>query len=95
EAYKFVIPLALLFMIIVGLVLLRILGPPVQRILHWRKTPSEFGLGLAMATFGFIAARLHLWIFDRLFLNNGRIEKVTGDTSGGARQQQQSAVAGD
>ncbi|HKS29268.1 MAG TPA: patatin-like phospholipase family protein [Pyrinomonadaceae bacterium] len=93
EAYKLVIPLALLFVIVVGALLVHVLGPPVQRLLHWRKTPSEFGLGLAMATFGFIAARLHLWIFDRLFLSNGRIEKVTGEAPG--RAPEQSAVPGD
>jgi hypothetical protein len=93
ETYKIVIPLILLFAIIVSAILLRIIGPPVQRLFHWRKSPSEFGLGLAMATFGFIAARLHLWIFDRLFLSNGRIEKVTGEAARSA--QEPSAVAGD
>jgi hypothetical protein len=93
ETYKLVIPLILLFAMVVSMILLRIVGPPVQRLFHWRKSPSEFGLGLAMATFGFIAARLHLWIFDRLFLSNGRIEKVTGGARG--RAQEPGAVAGD
>ncbi|HEX8176058.1 MAG TPA: patatin-like phospholipase family protein [Pyrinomonadaceae bacterium] len=93
EAYKIVIPLILLFVMVVSAVLLRVIGPRMQRLFHWRKSPSEFGLGVVMATFGFIAARLHLWIFDRLFLSNGRIEKVTGGAPG--RAPEPSAVAGD
>jgi predicted acylesterase/phospholipase RssA len=77
EAITLVIPLALLFLIVVNAVLIRIIGPPVQRFLHWRKSPSEFGVGVAMATLGFIAARIHLWIFDWLFLKNGRIDNIT------------------
>ncbi len=73
------IALALLLAVIVGTMLLGIIGPPIQRFLHWRKTPSEFGIGLAMATLGFIAARVHLLFFDWLFLKHGRAERVVGN----------------
>lgn len=73
------IALALLSAVIVGTILLGIIGPPIQRLLHWRKTPSEFGIGLAMATLGFIAARVHLLLFDRLFLKHGRAERIVGN----------------
>lgn len=70
------VALSLLFVTLVGVILLGIIGPPVQRIVRWRKTPSEFGIGLAMATLGFVAARIHLLTFDRLFLKYGRAERV-------------------
>lgn len=72
------IALALLLAVAVGTVVVGVVGPPVQR-LHWRKTPSEFGIGLAMATLGFIAAGLHLLVFDKLFLRDGHAERVHGN----------------
>jgi predicted acylesterase/phospholipase RssA len=41
--------------------------------LNWRKTLNHFLIGLGLATFGFIIARLHLHIFDRWFLRQGRL----------------------
>lgn len=73
------IALAILSAFLVGAILLGIVVPPIQRLLHWRKTPSEFIIGLAMATLGFLAARAHLLLFDRLFLKHGRAERVVGD----------------
>jgi hypothetical protein len=72
------IALTMLLVIVVGTILVGICGPPIQRLVHWRKTPSEFGIGVAMATLGFFAAKIHLWIFDKLFLKYGRLERVTG-----------------
>jgi predicted acylesterase/phospholipase RssA len=77
------VALALLSTVAVGTVLVGVIGPPVQRFLHWRKTPSEFGIGLAMATLGFIAAWVHLLIFDRLFLSHGRAKHIVGDVGRG------------
>jgi predicted acylesterase/phospholipase RssA len=71
------IVLAAMFLIILGTILIGILGPPIQRFAHWRKTPSEFGIGVAMLL-GFIGARIHLLIFDKLFLKYGSVERVTG-----------------
>jgi hypothetical protein len=73
------VALALLVLVIVGTILVGIFGPPIQRLVHWRKTPSEFGIGAAMLFPGFLAARLHLWLFDKLFLDYGRLERVTGE----------------
>jgi hypothetical protein len=80
EAIKLAIPVALLFMIAVNAILLRVIGPPVQRLLHWRKTPSEIGVGVAMLAL-FLVARIHLWIFDWMFLRDGRIENITGEAT--------------
>jgi predicted acylesterase/phospholipase RssA len=80
--FTFGIALALLSAVAVATILVGVIGPPVQRFLHWRKTPSEFGIGLAMATLGFIAAGLHLWVFDKLFLWQGRAERVVGRKRG-------------
>ena len=76
EAVALVIPVALLLLMVVSAVLLRIIGPPVQRFAHWRKSPSELGIGVAMLALCLVA-RIHLWIFDWFFLKNGRIENIT------------------
>jgi len=41
--------------------------------LNWRKTLNHFLIGLGLATFGFIIARVHLHFFDRWFLRQGRL----------------------
>lgn len=75
------IMLALMGAVIAGTILVGVVGQPVRRLVHWHKTPSEFGIGLAMATLGFIAARLHLLVFDKLFLKHGSAERVVGKNS--------------
>jgi hypothetical protein len=48
-------------------------GLPVLQLLNVRKTLQQFLVGMGMATMGFIAARLHLYVFDKLFLWQGRL----------------------
>jgi hypothetical protein len=43
------------------------------RIMRPRKTLQQIAIGLGMTTLGCFVARLHLHIFDRLFLRNGRV----------------------
>ena len=47
--------------------------PIVIRAMRFQKTLQQFAIGLGMATFGFIIARLHLHVFDRIFLWMGRV----------------------
>ncbi len=49
-------------------------GLPVLRLLNVRKTFQQVAIGFGMATVGFIAARLHLHVFDKLFLWQGRLD---------------------
>ena len=53
-------------------------GLPVLRLLNVRKTFQQVAIGFGMATVGFIAARLHLHVFDKLFLWQGRLSPNDG-----------------
>ncbi|HEX6622487.1 MAG TPA: hypothetical protein VF064_02160, partial [Pyrinomonadaceae bacterium] len=50
-------------------------GKLVMKAFNWRRTLTDIGVGLVMATVGFAAARLHLHVFDKLFLRYGRLAK--------------------
>jgi predicted acylesterase/phospholipase RssA len=78
--FKFTAGLALLILLVMVVMtaLARIIGPPLKK--GWAKTPSEFGIGLVMMFPGFLLARLHLILFDKLFLNYGKIDRVVGDS---------------
>lgn len=45
----------------------------ILKVLHYRKTLQQIAFGVGMATCGFLAARLHLHVFDRMFLRQGRV----------------------
>jgi predicted acylesterase/phospholipase RssA len=47
--------------------------PPLIKVLRLPKTFQQFAIGFGMASFGFLVARLHLHIFDRLFLKDGEM----------------------
>jgi predicted acylesterase/phospholipase RssA len=62
--------------IFVGLALLGFLGLGfVGKVLNYRKTATEILIGIGMATFGFIVARAHLHIFDKIFLWHGSMRR--------------------
>jgi predicted acylesterase/phospholipase RssA len=46
----------------------------VAKLVNYRKTANEILIGFGMATFGFLAARLHLHVFDKLFLWQGSLK---------------------
>jgi predicted acylesterase/phospholipase RssA len=71
------VSVAAVFAMIIASVLIRVIGPPVQRFMHWRKTPSEFAIG-ALTLLAVPVTFLHLFFFDRLFLSHGRIRCITG-----------------
>jgi hypothetical protein len=61
----------------VGMALLAIVGLGViTKFLNYRKTLQQILIGIGMATLGFLFARLHLHVFDRLFLWQGRIKRL-------------------
>jgi predicted acylesterase/phospholipase RssA len=47
----------------------------VMRVIRWRDTLTKIGVGLGMCLFGWLVARLHLHVFDRLFLWHGKLER--------------------
>lgn len=56
----------------------KVFGPAVVKVVRYRKTLADVVLGVAMMSFGFLLARLHLHVFDRLFLWQGRVSRVLG-----------------
>jgi predicted acylesterase/phospholipase RssA len=50
--------------------------------IQWAFEPQKAARGilakLALATFGFVAARLHLRIFDKLYLRRGKMDRLAG-----------------
>ena len=47
----------------------------IARIVDYRKTAADILIGLGMASFGFLLARLHLHVFDKMFLWQGRLSR--------------------
>jgi hypothetical protein len=61
----------------IGLALLPLVGLGLaQKVLDFRKTLQDVVVGLGMATLGFVLARLHLHVFDRLFLRQGTLARL-------------------
>jgi predicted acylesterase/phospholipase RssA len=48
----------------------------VGKLVNYRKTATEILIGLGMASFGFIVARAHLHIFDKIFLWYGSMRRL-------------------
>jgi hypothetical protein len=53
-----------------------VFGKTVMKIVWFRKTLIDIGLGIGMALFGFLVARVHLHIFNKLYLRLGRMERL-------------------
>ena len=59
-----------------ALALLSMLGLGfVAKLVQYRKTATEIVIGIGMATVGFVFARLHLHVFDKLFLWQGQLRR--------------------
>jgi hypothetical protein len=59
-----------------GFSLLSLLGLGfVAKLVQYRKTATEIVIGIGMAIFGFVLARLHLHVFDKLFLWQGQLRR--------------------
>lgn len=50
-------------------------GKYVVKIVRWNDTLKSIAVGVGMSTLGFIAARIHLHIFDRFYLKYGKLDK--------------------
>jgi hypothetical protein len=51
-----------------------VLGKNAMRVVKWRGTLIRIAIGIGMAALGWLAARLHLHVFDRMFLKRGSLE---------------------
>src|SRR5205085_87357 len=47
----------------------------LKRIMHWRETLIRIAFGVAMCTLGWLVARVHLHVFDRLYLWHGKLKR--------------------
>ena len=47
----------------------------IVSLISYRKTISQILWGAALAVFGWAAAAIHLWPFDRLYLQQGKVRK--------------------
>jgi hypothetical protein len=59
-----------------------LVGNRLVRIVQYKETVKQIAIGVGMGIVGWIAAAVHLLIFDRLYLRRGRlqrIEKLQGD----------------
>lgn len=54
-----------------------VLGKLVLRVVNFRAELRRIAVGLAMSLGGFLLARLHLWIFNPLFLRAGSIPRLS------------------
>jgi predicted acylesterase/phospholipase RssA len=54
----------------------------VSKLLNYRKTIQEILIGLGMVVIGACVARLHLHVFDRLFLAQGRLGRLLKKSAG-------------
>ena len=61
--------------LVAALVLAVLLGA-LSRAVNYRKTVQDILVGLGMATVGFLFGRLHLHVFDKLFLWQGRLDRL-------------------
>jgi hypothetical protein len=50
-----------------------LLGPTIVRVIRYRKTLTEVGVGFGLGLAGFSLAYLHLKIFDKMYLKYGRV----------------------
>jgi predicted acylesterase/phospholipase RssA len=66
--------LGALFLIVVAAALLPLVASAVFRAVRFPKTLQQIAIGFGMTAFGFIIARLHLHVFDKLFLRQGRVD---------------------
>jgi len=49
---------------------------PAVKVLRYRKTLQDVVIGVGMVTVGWLVARLHLHVFDRWFLRQGRLARL-------------------
>lgn len=53
-----------------------IFGKWVVRIVQFRSTLTKIGIGVGLSILGPLLVRFHLWIFDKLYLRSGKVNRV-------------------
>ena len=48
----------------------------ISRVIRYRKSVQDLLIGLGMSVAGFAFARLHLHVFDRIFLWQGKVKRL-------------------
>jgi ABC-type transport system involved in multi-copper enzyme maturation permease subunit len=59
-----------------GIVLFLIGFGWISKIVNYRKTLDQILIGFGLASLGWLLARLHLHVFDRLFLRQGSLDRL-------------------
>jgi hypothetical protein len=67
--------LATLFLTVLAAGVNALAGKKILHLSRWRDTLKNIAAGIGMSFAGFLAARLHLHVFDRLFLRSGKLDK--------------------
>ena len=44
------------------------------QIIFWRNALTRVAVGIGMCLFGWLAARIHLFVFDKMFLERGSLD---------------------
>jgi len=44
------------------------------KVVRWRETLTRIAFGIAMSIFGWVIARIHLHVFDKMFLKRGSLD---------------------
>ncbi len=53
-----------------------IFGKIVMRIVRYRETLNRIAIGIVLALFGWLIARLHIHVFDKWYLRFGKIDRI-------------------
>jgi H+/Cl- antiporter ClcA len=48
----------------------------VIRIVRYRETLNRIAIGIVLALFGWLIARLHIHVFDKWYLRSGKIDRI-------------------
>jgi len=63
---------------ILTLLVVTFFGKVVMQIVWFRQTLGKFAFGVVMSMFGFMVARLHLHVFNPLYLRLGKLDRLRG-----------------
>ena len=66
------VTLGTILTLLISVIVNRVFGPWVWKLLNYSKTLKEIGLGIVLVVIGLLAAWIHLLIFDRMYLKQGR-----------------------
>jgi len=53
----------------------------ISKVVNYRKTLDQILIGFGLASIGWLLARLHLHVFDRLFLRRGSLERLMRESN--------------